>query len=119
MAYEDLAVRYGQMYPNRMPANGGNKVKHGMCFNTNVTVDFLGRIPMSGVHVFSVNRGNGWPNGWVFQFLPAWWQIFEGWVWNWAETEPHDPVIHCRLQPNIPTPEQYETMKQERAIANP
>lgn len=116
---EDLATNYDQMYPNGMPTNGGNKVKHGICFGTNAIGDILLKFPMAGVYVLSVAHENDWPEGWVPQFLSTWWQTFEEWVWSWAEAAPNDPVIYCRLQPNIPTPDQYEAMKQERTTTTP
>jgi len=53
-------------------------------------------------------------------FFSAWRQTFEERVWEGAEfiaSLPNGSL--CRLPLNVPTPEQYEAMKQERRIATP
>jgi hypothetical protein len=110
MAFEDLAVKYDQIYPDGLPLNSGHKVKHGMCFGVRTGTDVL-RATNSALNVLLTHKR---------PFFSTWWGTFEEWIWSEAEFQAGSAnVIFCRLQPNIPTPEQYESMKQERAANNP
>ena len=79
------------------------------CYNVIVGVDVL-RAIYSALHVLLTHER---------PFFAAWWPTFEEWVWGGAEFSATLPGTLCRLQPNVPTPEQYEAMKQERRIATP
>ena len=52
-------------------------------------------------------------------FFSTWWQTFEDRVWTLTEFSASMPYDLCRLPLNVPTPEQYEAMKQERANMPP
>jgi hypothetical protein len=50
-------------------------------------------------------------------FMPSWWTSYEKLVWSLAEYTPHTSVAYCRLQPNIPTSEEFEALKMEHGIS--
>ncbi len=122
MAYQDLAEQYQVAHPDE-------KVKYGMCFGTALAVDHLSRLP----HAAFLTLAAIYPNlqkhidprtiqrGFIPQdvtwqtFLSAWWHTFEMEVWDGVDHDPHGPIAYCRLQPDIPTPEEFLVMQQERA----
>ncbi|HXF85492.1 MAG TPA: hypothetical protein VNK49_08885 [Anaerolineales bacterium] len=128
MGYDDLARKYQERYPNK-------EVKFGMCFSVmqilhDPTVFFLtGYYTLSGMwrplQIFVARRDRDVipQDVTLWNFLPSWWKTFEFGVWNGAEHEPHTSVVYCRLAPNIPTPEQFEAMKEayasERSTVSP
>ena len=54
----------------------------------------------------------------LLNFMPKWWETFEYLFWyNEIHLDSFGGLVEfCRLQPNIPTPEEFETMKLEHQI---
>ena len=125
MALDDIEAQYLQSHPGielvpfplavwymLTPSRDDNKNRKGDdgCYNIIVGVDVL-RAIYSALHVLSTHER---------PFFAAWWPTFEEWVWDGAEFIASLPNgSSCRLPLNVPTPEQYEAMKQERRIATP
>lgn len=49
----------------------------------------------------------------VWNFMPKWWSTFEYLFWyNQIQLNSFNSLVeYCRIQPNIPTPEEFEVMK--------
>jgi len=124
MALNDIEAQYIQNHPEikLVPfplalwymltpwrENTKNMKPNDMCYNVNVGVNVL-RAIYSALHVWSTHK---------HPFVAAWWRTFEEWIWDGAEFDKTTFPVFCRLQPNVPTPEQYEAMKQERANMTP
>ena len=54
----------------------------------------------------------------LLNFMPKWWETFEYIFWyNEIRLDSFGSFVEfCRIQPNIPTPEEFETMKLEHQI---
>jgi hypothetical protein len=103
-AYDQLAHSYQASHPNV-------KVKTGMCFGVEVFVEVMVSWPHSGFYTLaglfpSLKRFvNPWDlqRGYVpedvtyVNFLPAWWDTFELFLWGLIEHVPHGPVAYCRI----------------------
>jgi hypothetical protein len=52
-------------------------------------------------------------------FLPKWWDTFEYLFWyNQIHLDSFGSLVAmCRLQPNIPTPEEFEAMKSKQQLS--
>jgi hypothetical protein len=55
----------------------------------------------------------------LLNFLPKWWDTFEYLFWyNQIHLDSFGSLVAmCRLQPNIPTPEEFEALKQEHQLS--
>jgi len=103
-AYDQLAQSYQAGHPN-------GKVKNGMCFGVEVFVEVVVSWPHSGFYTLaglfsSLKRFvNPWdlqlgyvPEGVTYvNFLPAWWDTFELFLWSLIDHVPHGPVAYCRI----------------------
>jgi hypothetical protein len=103
-AYDQLAHSYQASHPNM-------QVKIGMCFGVEVFVEVVVSWPHSGFYTLaglfpSLKRYvNPWdlqrgyvPEGVTYgNFLPAWWDTFEKFVWGLIDHVPHGPVAYCRI----------------------
>jgi hypothetical protein len=106
-AYDDLAQQYRITHPKQ-------EVRNGICLSTELGVQIVVVIPNSGFYTLAgkypplqkyVNkadlRNRLLPQAVSWQdFLPAWWETFEKFVWAMAEHAPHGPVPYCRLSLN-------------------
>jgi len=118
MAYHELAVKYHEAYPDKKMGGGLD-----MCYNVELGGDLLARLPLAGLEalagvfpglkkVISPKDWNNIPEVVTLQnFLPNWWTVFEKLLWNGAEYQPHTSVPYCRLRPDIPTPEEFDSIK--------
>jgi hypothetical protein len=54
----------------------------------------------------------------LFNFMPKWWNTFEYLFWyNQIHLDSFGSLVAiCRIQPNIPTPDEFEAMKVEHQI---
>ena len=123
MALHQMAVDYHAAYPNKKMGGGLD-----MCFHVNLGVDLIGGVPIAGLETLAgvfpnikkIIDPRDWDN--IPQavtpptFLPLWWGIFEKLVWSGAEYAPHTFTTYCRLQPNVPTPEQLQAMQQQASV---
>jgi hypothetical protein len=125
MAHEEVAIKYSHDHGLSMEEQSFlefvqraitedrdhlKTVKVGICYENNAFFD-KGRFLSVGPYVLDVYRVQGWPEGWLGNFLPDWWRTFEEWIWSWARVAEGDLVAYCRLRPDIPSVEQYEIMK--------
>jgi hypothetical protein len=53
----------------------------------------------------------------LLTFFPSWWTTYEKFIWSLAEYTPHTSLAECRIQPNIPTPEEFEALKMEHQLS--
>jgi hypothetical protein len=123
MAHGDFEMKYQAAHPE---AN----VKAGLCERGNRIVTFSVGVWQSWWYTFLSWRDErnrlamleaDYP---VYEepvssaaFLPAWWLTYEKLVLSLAEYHPHTSLAECRLQPDIPTPEEFEAMKLERSAS--
>ncbi|MBN2386056.1 MAG: hypothetical protein JXB85_03490 [Anaerolineales bacterium] len=103
-AYDQLARSYLSSHPN-------GKVKTGMCFGVEVFVEAVAGLPNSGfytlaglfpalkrfVNPWDLQRGYVPMDVTAMNFLPAWWDTFELFLWGLIEHVPHGPVPYCRI----------------------
>ena len=102
--YARLAHSYQSSHPNV-------KVETGMCFGVEVFVEIAVIWPYSGIYTLadlspSLKRFvNPWdlqhgyvPEGVTYvNFLPAWWDTFELFLWRLIDHVPQGPVAYCRI----------------------
>ncbi len=116
-AYHELAVEYKAAHPNAKMGGGLD-----MCFDVNTVVDLSLKLPLAGFYTLA----GAYPNLVKFvapedreeipkdvtlwSSLPALWNTYEKNVWNSAQHAPETSVAYCRLQPNIPTPAELQSM---------
>jgi len=106
-SYDHLAGEYRISHPRK-------NVKDGICFLSEVGIQLVAAVPNSGFYalagifpslqrfVDSRDRRNGLSPpaiSWL-QFLPAWWETYEKFVWGMATHAPHGPVPYCRILPD-------------------
>ncbi len=122
IAQNELEMEYQVSHPQA-------KVKVGVCDESNRFVTFLitplqsawytlwslnddrNRQAMLEANYPVINEPVTWMN-----FMPSWWHTYEGLVLSLTKYTPHTSVVYCRLQPNIPTPEEFESMKLEHLL---
>jgi hypothetical protein len=114
LAYDDLARQYQASHPNE-------KIKFGMCYNTDIGILVFVQIPMAGYYTLAgiypslqsvistrdkvfVPADASWRT-----FLPNWWITTEQIMWVTVDAAPHSSVAECRLQPNVPSQEEFQT----------
>jgi hypothetical protein len=121
-AYHQMAVAYRAAYP-RVKMGGGLD----MCYQTDIEVSLAIVMPMTGFYtlagafpnlekyVTTEDRKDIPKNVTLLTFLPDWWLTYEKIVWYESTLAPEDAVAFCRLQPNVPTPTQLQTMLAQAA----
>jgi len=123
IAHNDLELKYKASHPQ---AN----VKIGLCDHGNQVITFSVTVWQSWWYTFWSWRDDrnrkamldaryptsdepvAWSN-----FMPAWWLTYEKLIWSLAEYHPHTSLAQCRLQPDIPTPEEFEALKMEHQLS--
>jgi hypothetical protein len=105
-AYDDLAQAYRISHPRQ-------DVKDGICFLSEAGIQLVAVVPNSGFYALAGiypslqrlvdprDRRNGLSPpaiSWL-QFLPAWWETYEKFVWGMAEHAPQGAVPYCRILP--------------------
>lgn len=106
-AYDDLAREYRIRHPRQ-------DVKDGICFLSEAGIQLVAGLPNAGFYALAGlypslqrfvdprDRRDGLAPpaiSWV-QFLPAWWETYEKFVWGMAEHASHGPVPYCRILPH-------------------
>jgi hypothetical protein len=103
-AYDQLAQSYQASHPNV-------EVKTGMCFGVEVFVEVMVGWPHSGfyalagafpelkrfVNPWDLQRGYVPKDVTYMNFLPAWWDTFELFLWGLVDHVPHGAVAYCRI----------------------
>ncbi len=105
-SYDDLAGEYRIRHPRQ-------NVKEEICFLSEVGIQLVAAVPNSGFYALAGiypslqsfvdphDRRDGLSPpaiSWL-QFLPAWWESYEKFVWGMAEHAPQGPVPYCRILP--------------------
>ena len=124
IAHNELEVKYQASHPEV-------EVKMGVCDNTDRVITFSVTVEQSLWYTFwswrddrnrlamleanypVTNEPVTWSN-----FMSSWWTSYEKLIWSLAEYTPHTSLAECRLQPNIPTPEEFDAMKLEHGISS-
>jgi hypothetical protein len=52
-----------------------------------------------------------------YNYLPELWRAHEHLIWSNAKHAPHLPSAYCRIQPDVPTLEEFQAMKVERELS--
>ena len=125
MAFNDLATKYQVSHPNV-------DVKFNVCYEGEIGILAFVQLPMSGYYTLAaiypklqgaisardrkfVPEDTTWTT-----FMSSWWDTTEKFMWVIVESEPQTSVVYCRLQPNVPTPEEFETMQvQQVSVETP
>jgi hypothetical protein len=124
IAHNDLEVKYKASHPQ---AN----VKMGVCDTSNRLITFsvsvlqswwytymaLTLTPDEMVKFKSMQHSFAPDNTTLLTFFPSWWTTYEKFIWSLAEYTPHTSLAECRIQPNIPTPEEFEALKMEHQLS--
>ena len=123
IAQNKFEVKYQASHPD-------TKVKVGMCDTTNRVITFTISVQQSLWYTFwswhddrnrlamlesnypTSNEPVTWSN-----FMSSWWHSYEGLILSLTQYTPHTSVAYCRLQPNIPTPEEFEALKLENQLS--
>lgn len=118
MAYEERAMQYQASHPTK-------KADIRMCENNTRTITILLLPLQSFGYMVTAFKGakpdatHTLPEGVTLSnFLPKWWDTFEYIFWyNTIHLNglQNTLVEYCRIQPNIPTPAEFEVMKLEYA----
>ncbi len=120
MATEDVIAKYMVSHPNFKYNGVGEPITacySGVAFGGYIflptqafsyTVASLAGVMPDELHALPNNVT-------LLNFLPKWWDTFEYLFWyNEIHLDSfNNPIAYCRIQPNIPTPEEFETMKLE------
>ncbi len=123
IAHNDLEVKYKTLHAEA-------KVKMGLCEDSDRLITFTVGVEQSMWYTFlslhdDRNRlamleanypANNKPVIWS-NFMSSWWQSYEKLILSLAEYKPHTSVAYCRIQPNIPTPEEFESLKLEHQLS--
>jgi len=112
-----MAVEYQSAHPNAKMGGGLD-----MCYRLETSITLGLKLPLSGYYTLAgifpyleetVTQADRQyiPNGInPTTFLPNWWKIYEELLWSSANFAPNLPTPYCRLQPDIPSPTEYEAM---------
>lgn len=113
-----MAVTYHAVNPHAQMGGGLD-----MCYNVDLVANLVTWMPMSGFYTLAgafpglvkYVTPDGRPfipkNVILASFLQTWWLTFEKITWYEAVLDPQTEFVeYCRLQPNIPTPAQLQTL---------
>jgi len=124
IAHNDLEVKYKVSHPQV-------NVKMGVCDTSNRLITFsvsmlqswwytymaLTLAPEEMVKFKSMQHSFAPDNVTLLTFFPSWWATYEKFIWSLVEYTPHTSLAECRLQPNIPTPEEFEALKLQHQLS--
>jgi len=110
LAYQQLAEQYQATNPG--------KVADTPCYGIELGVSVFARLPVSGFYALAgifpelqriinqsdiqagfIQKDVSWSS-----FFSAWWYSYENLVLSGAESNQHNPVVYCRIQPYNPSP---------------
>ncbi len=118
MATEDKIAEYENTHPNKEYTGWGSRLT--ACIGGDVPITLF----VSFRAVFTAWRSDelrlqlvdhGMPDEPVtfWNFLPSFWNSYEKLTLSNIKYSPQGPAIYCRIRPEIPTLEEFETMKHE------
>jgi len=123
IAQNEFEMKYQVSHPD-------TNVKMGVCDTSNRLITFSVSVLQSWLYTFwswrddrnrlamlkanypTSNERVTWSN-----FMSSWWNSYEQLILSLAQYAPHTSVAYCRLQPNIPTPEEFEALKLKQRVS--
>jgi hypothetical protein len=124
LAYQQLTEQYRITNPG--------KAADTPCYGIELGVSVLARLPISGFYALAgiypelqrfidqsdfqagfIQNNVSWSS-----FFSAWWYSYENLVWSGSESNQHNPVVYCRIQPSNPSPAELSLLL-ETARLNP
>jgi hypothetical protein len=124
MATEDAIAKYMVSHPNFEYTGIGEPMT--ACYSAHVFGGYVFLPVQAFSYAFAAFNGvkpdekHPLPTGvTLLNFMPKWWDTFEYLFWyNQIHLDSFGSLVAmCRLQPNIPTPEEFETMKLEHQFS--
>jgi hypothetical protein len=124
MATEDAIAKYMASHPDNKYTGIGDPMT--ACYSGNVLGAYLLLPPQSFSYALAALAGmmpdeaHPLPTGvTVGNFMPKWWNTFEYLFWyNQIHLDSFGSFVEfCRIKPNIPTPEELETLKLEHQLS--
>jgi hypothetical protein len=124
MATEDAISKYMASHPNYEYTGIGDQMT--TCYSGDLIGAYLLLPPQSFSYTLAALNGvlpyelHPLPTGvTLLNFMPKWWDTFEYLLWyNQIHLDSFGSFVAiCRIQPNIPTPEEFETMKLEYQLS--
>ena len=124
MATEDAIAKYIVSHPNYEYTGIGNPMT--ACYSGDVLGAYLLLPPQAFSYTLAALAGkmpdelHSLPTGvTLLNFMPKWWDTFEYLFgitkFTWTVSAVSSQI--CRIQPNIPTPEEFEAMKLEHQLS--
>ena len=123
MATEDVIAKYMVSHPNFKYSGVGEPIT--ACYSGHVLItSFIGPLQSFSYTVASLagvmpDELHPLPSGvTLLNFMFKWWNTFEYLFWyNEIHLDSFGSLVaYCRIQPNIPTPEEFEAMKMGQPI---
>ncbi len=123
MATEDKIAEYETIHPNKEYTGWGTRL--GACMNSDIPVALFVSV-RSVIMAWQSEKlrlqlvDHGMPDEPVtfWNFMPSLWNSYEKLTLSDIEHSPNGPVIYCRIRPEIPSLEEFETMKHEHGISD-
>jgi hypothetical protein len=121
MAAEDVIAQYMVSHPNFKYNGVGKPIT--ACYSVGAMIDSL-FLPAQAFSYTVASIAGVMPDELhplpvgvtLLNFMPKWWDTFEYLFWyNEIHLDSFGSLVaYCRIQPTIPTPEEFESMKLER-----
>lgn len=110
LAFEDMAVKYQTQHPDE-------NVSSTMCEGLAKSLTVVVVVPQTGAYTLASLKGAkpspSYPlpeDVTVINFMSKWWATFEVIEWYNVNHYKYGPSLYCRIQPNIPTPAEFEAL---------
>lgn len=126
MASEDLIAQYETSHPGKEYKGWGSRL--GTCIGGDIPITLFVSVravilawQSDELRLQAVDHGMPDKPVTLWNLLPSLWNTYEKLTLSNIEYSPHAPAIYCRIQPDIPTREEFETMKRDHeshALAN-
>jgi hypothetical protein len=124
MAAEDAIAKYIAFHPNYEYTGIGDQMT--ACYSGDVFGGYVFLPAQAFTYTLAALAGkvpdklHPLPTGvTLINFAPKWWDTFEYLFWyNQIHLDSFGSfVVQCRIQPNIPTPEEFEAMKSQHQLS--
>ncbi len=122
MATEDLIGKYEAAHPNQEDKGPINRMF--ACTGGDIPIAFFVSVRSVTVAWQSeqlrsqlVDQGMPDEPVTISNFLPSLWNTYEKITLSNIKHIPNGPVVYCRIRPDIPTLEEFETMKHEHNLS--
>lgn len=122
MVTEEKVADYEATHPNKEYTGWGTRL--GACMNSDIPVALFVSV-RSVIMAWQSDElrlqlvDHGMPDEPVtfWNLLPSFWNSYEKLTLSDIKHSPNGPVIYCRIRPDIPSIEEFETMKREHNSA--